>query len=696
VRDLSGVDCTGATDSSSALTALTGRSPRTDNTITGRTLSFGGCPSIKLSNTWLIKNQAGFIIDGSTRSGAATKGILITWAGPASGVMIDMEYVDGFIVRGLNIQGSTDGGVGVQVDKNGVGGVWNTTDGIFANNTYQGASRNWIGISISPVSGDNVEDMRVEDSAFYCNAPATTTAAVGVMIGDSANAKNEIIKHINVTNCLYGIWKKNGSFQVRESEFTGNGGKCGSGDGADIRDDVNSDVDIIDGNLDENSTQGLDEGNDSGGGYGHPVIVSGNHAAPAGCENPNKYWYNTAAGTVWIFDGDSWDADSHLVKVIGTSHNGSGTIYTRGLVYPNAAFIPWWTNNSTAIADDLKIMDDKLMVYAAKSSAVPPAGNNYPSPYLVFRGYLNGSTSSPDDFALQDVPASGGGTSGGTFLIKHQQGATGTEMFGWDGSYPGINIATILTPSAPAVSNVGSAGTTHYTYAVVAYGPVGNTAGGSTSTTASGNAALSSANYNQLQWYPVGGATKYCVWRTASKGFPSSTGNIGCISALQVKNEGTAGVSFNYVTNMGSVTNPYRFNDTGLTGDSSPLPSSNTTGTLSLPGQITSTLATGSAPLIITSTTPVSNLTLKNHPQVYEAGLLTTSEKIYTNTQALVGGTATHTFANSFTFAGGRTFGCTCTDQTAANACMAVPASATTVTLAGTGSDVLWLECAGH
>src|ERR1035438_4257226 len=30
VRDLSGVDCTGATDSSSALNALTGGSPRTD------------------------------------------------------------------------------------------------------------------------------------------------------------------------------------------------------------------------------------------------------------------------------------------------------------------------------------------------------------------------------------------------------------------------------------------------------------------------------------------------------------------------------------------------------------------------------------------------------------------------------------------------------------------------------------------
>jgi hypothetical protein len=112
--------------------------------------------------------------------------------------------------------------------------------------------------------------------------------------------------------------------------------------------------------------------------------------------------------------------------------------------------------------------------------------------------------------------------------------------------------------------------------------------------------------------------------------------------------------------------------------------------------QVTSTLAIGTAPLIVTSTTPVANLTLTAHPQVYEAGVLTASEKVYTNTQALTTGAATHTLANSFTFTSSATFGCTCTDQTAANACKAVPASATTVTLAGTGSDTLWLSCSGH
>jgi hypothetical protein len=81
---------------------------------------------------------------------------------------------------------------------------------------------------------------------------------------------------------------------------------------------------------------------------------------------------------------------------------------------------------------------------------------------------------------------------------------------------------------------------------------------------------------------------------------------------------------------------------------------------------------------------------------VYEAGVFTGSEKIYTNTQALTRGAATHTFAHRFTFIGSETFGCTCTDQTAANACKAVPVAATTVILTGTGSDVIWLSCSGH
>lgn len=104
----------------------------------------------------------------------------------------------------------------------------------------------------------------------------------------------------------------------------------------------------------------------------------------------------------------------------------------------------------------------------------------------------------------------------------------------------------------------------------------------------------------------------------------------------------------------------------------------------------------GVAPLVVASQSPVLNMNVANHPTLFQSGFSQTLAKLYTNIQSLSGGTGTHTFANGFAYTSTGTFGCTCTDQTSANACKAVPASANTVTVAGTGSDVLWLSCSGH
>src|ERR1700685_3840099 len=330
VRDIKGVDCTGAMDSSAALNALTGNPPSSNNAITGRTLSFGDCLNISLANTCSIYNQASFILDGLTRSGAAQKGINVSWSGLGSGPMIDMEYVDGFQVQGFNLQGNANATVGLNVDKNGSGGTWNTTDGRLVNNSYQGSNQNWIGVSLSAVSTQNVEDMRIEDSTFSCGAPVATTAAIGIRVGSSPNAKNEIFKHNNFTNCLYGVLQGGGSIQVRDSEFEFSGGTCGSGTGRDLKLSGNSDPDIIRGNLDENGNQFITT-NDSNG-LSSPVIVTGNHwAYSPGCHNPSHYLINPGIGAnTWLIEGNSWDADSSLVKIIGTARTGQAQIYTRG------------------------------------------------------------------------------------------------------------------------------------------------------------------------------------------------------------------------------------------------------------------------------------------------------------------------------------------------------------------------------
>jgi len=81
---------------------------------------------------------------------------------------------------------------------------------------------------------------------------------------------------------------------------------------------------------------------------------------------------------------------------------------------------------------------------------------------------------------------------------------------------------------------------------------------------------------------------------------------------------------------------------------------------------------------------------------VYEAGVLSGNAKTYIIRQTLKDGTGTHSFSNGFSFTSAAAFGCSCTDQTAPNACQATPASASSVRLAGSGSDVVWLSCTGH
>lgn len=148
-----------------------------------------------------------------------------------------------------------------------------------------------------------------------------------------------------------------------------------------------------------------------------------------------------------------------------------------------------------------------------------------------------------------------------------------------------------------------------------------------------------------------------------------------------------------FATNNGAQV-PWSITDTG--GASSLVPDTNNSHNIGSSGSRVSTVFTtvlnASANLVVNSGLA---LTSSNNSPVFEVGVAT-NDKTYTNTQALTAGAATHTLANSFTYTSSATFGCTCTDQTAAAACKAVPASATTVTLAGTGTDVLWLSCSGH
>lgn len=131
--------------------------------------------------------------------------------------------------------------------------------------------------------------------------------------------------------------------------------------------------------------------------------------------------------------------------------------------------------------------------------------------------------------------------------------------------------------------------------------------------------------------------------------------------------------------------------------------------TVSATGQVTSTLATGTAPLVIASTTTVPNLTISNHPKVQACGTTSTcsatamtSGQIVQGSAALVSGTpsAVTITAISPAFTSTATYNCTATEITnpANNLLSVTKVSGSSITITGpnTLTDVVGFICVGN
>jgi len=115
--------------------------------------------------------------------------------------------------------------------------------------------------------------------------------------------------------------------------------------------------------------------------------------------------------------------------------------------------------------------------------------------------------------------------------------------------------ATLASPGSITVTPQGTTGATTYTYKLVAINATGTTEAGAASSTTTGNATLTGANYNRLTWTAVTNATGYWIYRTVAGGAsPTTTGRIAVLGAVTT------------------------VDDTGLAGDSATAPTTNTTG----------------------------------------------------------------------------------------------------------------------
>lgn len=134
-----------------------------------------------------------------------------------------------------------------------------------------------------------------------------------------------------------------------------------------------------------------------------------------------------------------------------------------------------------------------------------------------------------------------------------------------------IEVPQSATPTAPTITNAGTTGATTYTYKVVArngFGvSLGTTPASSAGSTTTGNATLSSTNYNVITWPFVSGAGSYDIYRTVGG---ATQGKIGNVLAAVVPGTGVQSPTF-------------ALNDTGLAGDGTTAPTTNTTGSVSIP-----------------------------------------------------------------------------------------------------------------
>jgi hypothetical protein len=135
--------------------------------------------------------------------------------------------------------------------------------------------------------------------------------------------------------------------------------------------------------------------------------------------------------------------------------------------------------------------------------------------------------------------------------------------------------------------------------------------------------------------------------------------------------------------------------------------SSSAPGTITTAGQLTSTISTGTAPLSVSSTTPVATLVVAKHPQVQACGTVAacsatamTGAQIVQGSAALASGTpSTVTITGiSPAFTSTSTYNCMVADQTAGSALFYTKVSGSSITITGpnTVTDTVSFICAGN
>lgn len=121
-----------------------------------------------------------------------------------------------------------------------------------------------------------------------------------------------------------------------------------------------------------------------------------------------------------------------------------------------------------------------------------------------------------------------------------------------------VTFTALANPSAPTVTPQGSSGSTTYSYVIAAFNETGETTASSAGTTATGNATLTSTNFNRITWSTVANADGYNIYGRTATGY-------GHVYLATVYGQATAQFDDTGSTTYPPVTShlPQSYNNTG-------------------------------------------------------------------------------------------------------------------------------------
>lgn len=700
VRD-AGIDCTGTNDSGAALNTLFG-------SITGVEVDIPYNCQIKTTIELVIQGQSNFRIRGmGTRVGTSGfSGPNIFGCNAAASTPVLYINRSGYgLIEGIGIfaRGATPCNTStftgsIQIDSTGNPGV--TTHDIIIDNVglttspQGGTISGYTGIAITDGGKQNGEQIKVTNTWINCQNSANS---IGINVNNGTSDSDEA-SFDTISSCKYGI-QMGGNMRILNNLLAsvGNNSVFGTFGAAINLTACSSGAVYIAYNEEDTGGPFIDNGHTGTGGCLSGLNIIGNHIGVADIAGGEYIIDVGSTGNFFNVIGNTFLITQNSTQYIIGSVSQAANHGPLGFLWEVNNYMRTPTGNTTLGINNLALPFQSGEYHFGQATNFGAAGANGPfgpngsgndfssfshiffpsiatgntfaqqSPFIGLRSY---TASVNDDWLMQSSSSS----SISSVIFNHNQGPASTLWFNWDGAVSGLNVSQLTTPAVPiGVTPMGTPGGTTYTYAIVAFGQTGNTAGGPSLSTNTGNATLNSTNFNQIQFRILGaGANKYCVWRTAGG---ATQGKIACVNAIA-----TDANSQNADT--------YFLNDTGLTGDSSSLPVSNTT------GQIASTVSTGLAPLVIASTTPVANLTTVpatyNHSGTQQTGVHIVEDVCTLGTSCSV------TLTGAAVFTSSATYNCAATDQTGANAVKFAPSSGSAFALTGTGTDVISYICVGN